>query len=71
MLRDPPAEEQLCQSMHHGIMSELPPHINRKTFPAVLIKYRKHTECSPISRAVIHKVIAPYMILILRTKPNT
>jgi len=52
-------------------MGELTTHIDRKAFPAVLIQDREHPEPPPIPRPVMHKVIAPNMILMLRTKSNT
>jgi hypothetical protein len=71
MLKNPPAEEQISQPMQHCIMGKLSTHIDRKAFPAVFIKDREHPQRPTISSTVMHKIIAPDVILMLRTKSNT
>ena len=71
MLRYSPTQKKISQTMQHRIMGDLSAYINLKTFPALFIQDREHSQCPTIPSSVIHKVIAPDVILMLRAKSNT
>ena len=71
MLRDTTKDKQVKQEINHILIFYLTGYQYGQTFPGIFIHDIQYLKGSAIGRTVYHEVIAPDMVLVLRSKPYT
>jgi hypothetical protein len=70
MLWDAPEDEQLKKEIDNILVANLTSHQDSQTFPDIFIDYIQYLEGPAVSRTVYHEVIAPDVILMIRSEPD-
>ncbi len=71
MLRDTTKDKKVKQEINHILVFDLTGYQHRQAFPGVFINDIQYFEGPAIGRTVYHKVVAPDMVLMLRSEPDT
>ena len=68
--RNAPLHKQRAEPLQDALGVQLPLHVDRQVLPRVLVNDRQHPEGPPLVGAVLHKIVCPYMVLVLGPQPD-